>query len=112
MDSGANCIGKPEAFPGTIKRLRAKLQRSQFPANRFGCRLPTLTALRPHRVDDVGQLTAEHLRSPPGVARKQQTLQNDRSELSRGVNADILVALAQELNDAELQVFVVGNTGP
>src|ERR1017187_4189126 len=73
MDSGANSLRKPKALPGAVNRLRAKVQRSQFPADRFGCCLPALTAFLPNLVDDVGQLTREHLRSPVVMATEKET---------------------------------------
>ena len=110
VDSGANGLGEPEALPGTVNRLRAKVQRSQFPAERFGCCLPALTAFCPNRIDDVGQLPAEDLRSPVAMATRQETFQNDRCKLSRGVKTKVPVALVQKLDETDLQIFVVGNT--
>ena len=95
MDSGTNSVSKPEALPGAVNRLRAKVQRSQFPADRFGFRLPALTAFRPNLVDNVGQLPAEHLRSSFGVATKKERFQKGRSEFSRWVKVKILVLLDQ-----------------
>jgi hypothetical protein len=72
--------------------------------------LPALTAFRPNRIDNVGHLTGEDLRSPLVVATKEKSFQNGRSELSRSVK--VFALIAQEMHHTKLQFFVVDNTGP
>src|SRR6202035_2954016 len=109
MDLGANGFSKPKALPGAANRHRAKVQRSQFPADRFGCCLLALTAFFPNLVCGVGQLSGEHLRSSLAVAKRKETFKNHRSEVNRRVKTKILVALVQKLDETDLKVFVVGN---